>query len=183
MNFKGHFMGGVASGGLLIVGLSYYHNHSGSPLYYAELVPLFLITVFFALFPDLDVGSIPQRWFYRVVFLCLIVLSLQNALEVAVLLALVSLLPILSYHRGWTHRWWAPLVTPLLLALLYEYWRHPQEGLHRLSWDGVWMRLRMSFDWVLASWFGWWTHFLLDRVSSSRKRRRKGWRGWSRTRS
>jgi hypothetical protein len=66
-----------------------------------------------ALFPDLDTASRPQRWAARALVLTGGGLALAGAWRAAALLGLAGLLPLLTHHRGWTHRWWAALLAPL----------------------------------------------------------------------
>ena len=73
----------------------------------------------FALFPDLDVASVPQRWFYRAAAALLLVLISQGRAGDAALLGLLALLPLMHRHRGWTHRWWAVPLVPLALFLCW----------------------------------------------------------------
>lgn len=74
----------------------------------------------FALFPDLDVASVPQRWFYRVMAGVLVVLIASGRPGDAALLGLISLLPLIDHHRGWTHRWWAVPIVPLGVLILWD---------------------------------------------------------------
>ena len=67
MNFKGHLTSGVVVGVGIAVGAVDYGYIDGDDLQTQAAVAG--TTLFFALFPDLDTSSVPQRWFFRLVFL------------------------------------------------------------------------------------------------------------------
>lgn len=133
MHFKGHLAGAVAAGtlsaGLAAVeasagapvdgivaglGLGYWPGLGAGALPAEMLVPglCFVIAGAMALFPDLDIGSIPQRWYLRAMFAALAVAWWLDRPQVFTWLAFAALLPMLHRHRGWTH--W--LLTPWLMA-------------------------------------------------------------------
>ena len=74
----------------------------------------------FALFPDLDTASRPQRWAARALLVAVGWLALAGRWREAALLGLAALLPLLTHHRGWTHRWWAVPLVPLGALLLWQ---------------------------------------------------------------
>ena len=45
--------------------------------------------LFFSLFPDLDTSSVPQRWFFRLVFFSLLYLGWTERYELATLVGVV----------------------------------------------------------------------------------------------
>ena len=73
MTFKGHLTGGILAG-IGVTGLAARWGYIPSADYriWAAVCGT---TVFFSLFPDLDTASVPQRWFFRAVFMALIYLG------------------------------------------------------------------------------------------------------------
>ncbi len=97
--YKGH-----VAGGLLIFFALFAATRS-----YVEpgtAVWLFLFTLIGALFPDIDTKSKGQKWFYRILFLVLIVLLVLQQFIFFAVLALVLGLPLVVDHRGLFHRLW-----------------------------------------------------------------------------
>ncbi len=74
----------------------------------------------FALLPDLDVASVVQRWFYRIMLALLVLWICQGRLQQAAVLGAVCLLPLVDHHRGWMHAWWAALLVPLASLALWD---------------------------------------------------------------
>lgn len=82
------------------------------------LAAIFVIGVLFALFPDVDTNSKAQDIFFGIVFLIDILLISNGSFKVAAYLGIIAMLPIVSHHRGWTHRWWAMFIVPLPILLV-----------------------------------------------------------------
>lgn len=110
MNFAGHAIGAgvagiIAAGCLLFFGI--------------QLIPALIggaALWFGGQFPDLDIGSIPGRWFGRVgFFLSVALLSWGNyalnmfLVNIAALIGLLALFLMGIKHRGPTHKYWTPL--------------------------------------------------------------------------
>ena len=82
MNHTGHVVGGVIAGGAVCflasttgdveLGWGILNDMTESPLSPTQntktLLGLFMTSLFMSLFPDLDVQSVSQRWFFRIVF-------------------------------------------------------------------------------------------------------------------
>lgn len=113
--YRGHISTAIIFGVLLVIGLSYTAVAEAMPLEEKVLKGLVVIwlAVVFALFPDIDIKSKGQLLFYRLFFLLDLVLLLAGRYMEAALLGFLTLLPILSKHRGWTHTVWAMLLVPL----------------------------------------------------------------------
>ena len=85
MNHTGHVVGGIIAGGAVCflasttgdveLGWETLNEMSESPLSPTQntktLLGLFMTSLFMALFPDLDIQSVSQRWFFRIVFVLL----------------------------------------------------------------------------------------------------------------
>lgn len=125
MHCKGHLAGAIAAGTLsaalagtmdngMVADLGLGNWPGAGALPPEMIVPglCFLLAGAMALFPDLDIGSIPQRWYLRAMFVALAAAWWVDRPQVFTLLAFAALLPMLHRHRGWTH--W--LLTPWLIA-------------------------------------------------------------------
>ena len=176
MNFQAHLQGGLVAGSIAVgvaLGTGYAEWQSDAwqrfldqPLDFGQpislLLSLFVTAVFMALFPDLDTTSVPQRWFFRAMFVMLAILYFQKELEVFCLLAFVTLLPVMHKHRGWTHWKVTPWLVALFLAIIWEYFRVQDTWRDRFSWENVWAALHSSWAFVFACVLGHYTHLLLD---------------------
>jgi len=126
-NWKGHVVGGIVLGGVYAAALSY------APVQqYAEQVHLLrdwqamaailVLSVLFALFPDIDTNSKGQNIFYGLALVIDILLIWNGNIQAAAYLGLVAMLPVVGKHRGWTHSKLAMFVVPLpLLVVPYLY--------------------------------------------------------------
>ena len=160
MNFKGHLCSGVIVGIGMAVGATRLGYIGSDDL--TKQVAVSGTALFFALFPDLDTSSVPQRWFFRIVFFALLYLGWTGRYELATLVGIASLLPLLDHHRGWTHWKISPLVVSLLLGAVYEYWvmRHAFVG--EFAWGNVRVLIEGHWVFLAACITGWYTHLLLD---------------------
>ena len=115
MNFKANITGGLVAGGLASGGtLSMGYN-------FDVALMSFGCCVMGALFPDLDVASIPARWFGRVgLALAFILLSMGVMLEsmkfllYGALPGIMALICLSVKHRGPFHKYWVPVALMLL---------------------------------------------------------------------
>jgi membrane-bound metal-dependent hydrolase YbcI (DUF457 family) len=160
MNFRGHVIGGVLAG--VVVASAASHWGYIGPRDHITWAAVCCTTVFFSLFPDLDTSSVPQRWFFRLVFVGLVYLGWQERYELATLLGVLSILPLLDHHRGWTHWKISPLVVPVLLGAVYEYWHSRHAWGAGFSWTEVGKVLEEHVVFFAACIIGWYTHLFLD---------------------
>ena len=119
-DYRTHLIGGFATFLLLML----------APALYAGItyhIPLNRLLLYMgcalagALFPDIDIKSRGQRLFARLAFpvLGLLILFEQwTALSVGALMVLV---PLISAHRGITHRVWFILVVPFLIPITVAF--------------------------------------------------------------
>ena len=176
MNFKGHLTGGMIAGGITS-GVALWSNYVRpnqesiqlfleDPLYLQgevqTLIALFITTLFMSLFPDLDTASIPQRWFFRGMFLTLTFLFFTEQMEIFSILAFVSLLPVMHKHRGWTHWKITPWLIILFLIIVFEYFRFRSSLLSQLSVKHIIALMEEFWMYVFACVLGHYTHLLLD---------------------
>lgn len=162
MNFRGHITGGFISGALLTTAAFVFSSSAGPQHNLQSVFSIFGVTVFFSLFPDLDVGSIQQRWFYRAIFVLLLYLGHQRYYELATLVAIIAITPILDHHRGWTHSYFSALLVPLVLMDIYEGILANDYPFHNWSFKHIHAYLKGHLWVVTASIVGWYTHLLLD---------------------
>lgn len=85
--------------------------------------PTFLTLVewaFFALagslFPDVDIKSKGQKYFYRIVTVLLIFFGCRSQWHLVMMIGFMALLPVLVPHRGLFHRLWFVIFLPLSIA-------------------------------------------------------------------
>ncbi len=86
-----------------------------------------------SLFPDIDIKSKGQKYFYWMIFLLLLILAYTKRFIPLTIISIISTIPLLTKHRGMFHRAWfvigAPLAIwyvmtlqypPIKIALLYD---------------------------------------------------------------
>jgi len=104
--YKGHIWGSLILSGMIVYGfyaVSIYFNINFITNF-EKMVTLVLVSIIFSLFPDIDTNSKGQKLFYFIFFILDAYLILKEQYKNAAILGLFSFLPILSKHRGWTHR-------------------------------------------------------------------------------
>lgn len=126
-NWKGHVGGGIVLGGLYAAGVSQapveYFAERAHLLYdWQAMAAVMVLSVLFALFPDIDTNSKGQNIFYGLALATDILLIWSGNIQAAAYLGLIAMLPIVSKHRGWTHSKLAMLLVPLpILIVPYLY--------------------------------------------------------------
>jgi len=152
-NWKGHVIGGVALGGAYAAAVSFTpieHFAEAAGLLYdwQALAAVLVLSVLFALFPDIDTNSKGQNIFFGFALLIDILLIWSGNIQAAAYLGLVAMLPVVGKHRGWTHSKPAMLLVPLpIVAVPY---------LHN---DNI---LPISLIYYGAAVAGYFSHLLLD---------------------
>lgn len=176
MNFRGHLAGGIAAGAAAAgiahlagpMGLNDLPAMSGaefggavshSALYVAGC---FVTGLGMALFPDLDTGSVPQKWYLRIMFAALAASLLLGRMDLFAVLAFGALLPMIHKHRGWTHWKITPWIVALILAAVHEHVDTQRSWFATYSWEDVWTTLLDYWPYVFACVLGHYTHLLLD---------------------
>jgi membrane-bound metal-dependent hydrolase YbcI (DUF457 family) len=122
-NYQGHIAGALATSGVLVAGASVLPGklleHTGGVLSNWQFVAaLFVVSMLFGLWPDIDTNSKGQDIFFAAGFLLDIVLIWQGYLQAAAYLGLLAMTPIVGKHRGWTHSKWAMVLVPLPILLV-----------------------------------------------------------------
>ncbi len=126
--YKGHVVGATVFCGIyvgllfLVFSIGLFAQNAGLLSGWQVFVSLTFVAVLFGLFPDIDTNSKGQDIFFATVFIVDVLLILGGYLELAAYVGLISMLPILGKHRGWTHSFWAMLAVPLpILIVPYLY--------------------------------------------------------------
>lgn len=105
--YRAHLMGGFASYALLLFSLQ---TLTPTPLTMFEWLGCALIG---SLFPDLDIKSKGQIWFYRLFFVVITLLIIQQRFMLVAFLSVLCITPLLVKHRGLFHRPWFVVGMPL----------------------------------------------------------------------
>ena len=124
---KGHIVGGFIFLLVLLHTISHYFYRPSL----LDLVLYVAIGLMFAVWPDVDIKSLGQKFFYTVFFLVDLILIYLEEYKIAAYFGLIIILPILAKHRGWTHsRITAILLpTPLMFVPMYMSGGSLMEGL------------------------------------------------------
>ncbi len=152
MRARGHFVGGLVAG-YVVAGIGSLSGHLPGPSH-PHWWAVAATGLFFALFPDVDTDSLPRRWFYRAVVVGLVSLAWLGEQRLGLWLAILSMLPLLDHHRGWTHGRWMPLVVPAILGVGAAVVLREQPFVDRLT--------ALDVIYYVAAAVGWYTHLLLD---------------------
>ena len=68
-----------------------------------------------SLFPDIDIKSKGQKYFYWVILLAVITIIMQRRFEWLAIVSVLSVVPMLVRHRGIFHRLWFVIALPMAL--------------------------------------------------------------------
>ena len=154
MNFAGHLTGGVmagvvAGGACELIGLHYQIALMAGGMALGG-----------ALFPDLDISSIPQRWFGRIgAAVSSVLIGYGNMINdhrfvmAAAVIGLLALLMMAFKHRGPAHKYWLPLV--LVMLAVFGRFPSPLAGPLMMAFAGgvcVHLVLDSIFPWSLKGW-------------------------------
>lgn len=112
-NYKGHLVGGAGAFGILFLIVRRSYNPS-----LLMGVEWFVFTLAGALFPDIDIKSKGQKYFYWIVFLLFMVMFFRQQFEKMACFSFIIITPILVKHRGIFHRFWFIVSMPLLVWYL-----------------------------------------------------------------
>lgn len=128
-NYKGHIAGGLAAGAAYVgiifwAPVTYFAQEAGVLQGWEALAAVFVLSMLFGLFPDVDTNSKAQDIFLGTAFLVDVALVATGRIQAAAYLGLIAMLPIVSHHRGWTHTKWAMLVVPLPLLIVPYFYNH-----------------------------------------------------------
>lgn len=122
-NYKGHIAGGLFAG-LAYVGATQFipgdvaAHTSGILEDWQMLAGLLVLSMLFALWPDIDTNSKGQDIFFGFGFVLDVLLIANGYIEAAAYFGLLAMLPILSKHRGWTHSRISMFLIPAPIVLV-----------------------------------------------------------------
>ncbi len=111
-NYKGHLVGGAAAYTLLFILL----RNSVTPSFITAGEWL-VFALAGALFPDIDIKSRGQKYFYRIVLLLFFILIIQKQFELLAFGSILATIPMLVRHRGIFHKLWFVILMPMLIWL------------------------------------------------------------------
>lgn len=122
-NWRGHVAGGVALGvaytaALSVVPVQHFAERVGLLHDWQALAAILVLSVLFALFPDIDTNSKGQNIFYGLALAADILLIWHGDIQAAAYLGLVAMLPVVGKHRGWTHSKLAMVLVPLPILVI-----------------------------------------------------------------
>lgn len=165
-NYKGHIAGGALAG--TAVAAVYYILPGGglpdSAILFNDwqlLASIYVISILFGLWPDVDTNSKAQDIFFGIAFVADIILIATGYFAAAAILGLIAMTPIVGSHRGWTHKKLAMILMPSPIVLIPYLASEPigQTGLlmygasvagyfSHLLFDGlIWKRFRIKGGW------------------------------------
>lgn len=111
-NYRGHIWGGFLAFALIIFfAVPHYHPSA------LTMLEWLLFAIAGALFPDIDIKSKGQKYFYRIMLVLFVVLALNNHYRYLAIISILSITPLLVKHRGIFHQLW--FVVSLPLAMWY----------------------------------------------------------------
>lgn len=124
-NYKGHITGGAVFGVVIVGSLNAlpegFLPRTQQVLHDWQLsIGLMVISVLFAIWPDVDTNSKAQNLFYSIGFVLNIFLIINGEFVLSALLGMLAMTPIVGKHRGWTHSKIAMILVPTpILAVAY----------------------------------------------------------------
>lgn len=116
-NYKGHIAGGFVFYALALILCAFYYV----PPF--KIAMWLLCTIAGALFPDIDIKSKGQQFFYKVVLLTVSCCVLYKSYFSALFLCFFAFLPLMVKHRGIFHHLWflVALVSLVCEVLCYTF--------------------------------------------------------------
>ncbi len=108
-NYKGHLSGGCMTFALVLVFVVPY-----CPPSFFSMIEWLLFTLAGSLFPDIDIKSKGQKYFYWIMLLLFVVLALNRQYKHLAIISVLSVIPHLVKHRGMFHRLWFVIAIPLI---------------------------------------------------------------------
>ena len=111
--YKGHLAGGAVAFAFALV----FVTNRFSPTLATTAEWLFF-SLAGSLFPDIDIKSKGQKYFYWFILLLLLSLSFRKRYDLFMGVSIISVFPMLVNHRGIFHRPWFVIGAPLLLWYL-----------------------------------------------------------------
>jgi len=114
--YKGHVAGGLVAYALVMYLLSGLNPSSCTALEWL------MFTLAGSLFPDIDIKSKGQKWFYWLIFVCFVMLLVCKRYALLAVLGIGALIPMMVRHRGIFHQLWFVLAVPCAVTLGVAIW-------------------------------------------------------------
>ena len=109
-NYKGHLAGGVVVFAMIFTGMCIMYKPSLS-----IAIEWLVFTLAGALFPDIDIKSKGQKYFYYIVFFAFIILAARKQFITVTCCSFLILSPMLVRHRGIFHHPLFVIAVPILV--------------------------------------------------------------------
>lgn len=127
--YRAHLMGGFTAYALVLFAIQ---RLAPTPLTMIEWLGCALIG---SLFPDLDIKSKGQIWFYRLLFVVMGVLVIQQRFMLVAFMSVSCITPLLVKHRGLFHEPWFIIGMPLCGVFLIGAYMPAHSAL--FFWDAL----------------------------------------------
>lgn len=107
-NYKGHLCGGFIVYGFILFMCAGMLRPS-----FITGCEWLLFTLAGSLFPDIDIKSKGQKYFYYVIFILLLILAINKQLATIACCSFIIITPMLVRHRGIFHQGWFIISLPI----------------------------------------------------------------------
>ena len=115
-----------------------------------EVVIYFALACMFSVWPDIDIKSYGQKFFYIIFFITDLFFIINEEYKIASYFGLIIILPVLAKHRGWTHSIPAMILIPSPLLF------YPVVISGEIDVSGIYF--------YAAAVTGYFSHLVLDRI-------------------
>jgi len=112
-NYKGHLAGGLFAYFITLFIIASYYVYPALP----TAAEWLLFALAGSLFPDVDVKSKGQNYFYWLIFVLLAYLFLMQRFKLMAITGVIAVIPQLVRHRGIFHRIWFIILLPICVAM------------------------------------------------------------------
>ncbi len=109
-NYKNHLIGGVGAYTVLLIVLQHIQ-----PIPLLSFGEWLICALAGSLFPDIDIKSRGQKYFYCAILLVMIILIIKHQFSLLAVCSVMAVVPMLVRHRGIFHRLWFVILFPLTM--------------------------------------------------------------------
>lgn len=107
-NYRGHLKGGFGAFALIVLFAMPHYRPSA-----VTMLEWLLFAIAGSLFPDVDIKSKGQKYFYHIILILFLLLILNQQYQHLAIISIISLMPLLVKHRGIFHTIWFVMLVPL----------------------------------------------------------------------
>lgn len=118
-NYQKHLLGGTIAFGVVCYFLRAYNPSL------LTLIEWGLCSLMGGLFPDVDIKSKGQKYFYTILFVTFILLVGRRKFFLVSCMSIVAIIPLLTRHRGLFHNIFFVILFPFSVWFILSLW-HPQ---------------------------------------------------------